>query len=123
MSPTEIGMKLSKMFNEGDGIAFIEQFYADDVVSMEGQDSPEMPARMEGKATIIGKNEWWEANNEIHGITVEGPFVGHRDDQFAMRFGIDATPKGGVRTPMIEVALYTVKDDKIVMEEFLYLMD
>ena len=35
---------------------------------------------------------------------------------------MDMTPHGGERTQMEEIAIYTVKDDKIVQEEYLYLM-
>ena len=38
------------------------------------------------------------------------------------QFSLDATPKGGERMQMTEVGLFTVKDGKVVQEEFLYLM-
>jgi hypothetical protein len=48
---------------------------------------------------------------------------GHRDDQFAVLFALDATFKpSGERNTMTEVALYTVAGDKVVQEEFLYLV-
>ena len=58
----------------------------------------------------------------IHSTTARGPFVGNRDDQFAVQFDMDITPKDGERTQLTEVALYTVADGKIAQEEFLYLM-
>ena len=39
-------------------------------------------------------------------------------DQFAVRFALDVTPSGGARMTMEEVALYTVRDGKIVEERF-----
>ena len=81
-----------------------------------------MPARIEGLDGVKGKHEWWYANNEVHSSTAAGPYVGHREDQFVVRFAIDVTPTGGERAQMDEVALYTVRDGKIVQEEFLYNM-
>jgi ketosteroid isomerase-like protein len=41
-------------------------------------------------------------------------------DQFALRFSMDVTPKGGARLQMDEIGLYTVRDGKIVEERFFY---
>lgn len=120
MNAAQIGAKLKSMASEGQGLAFIEAHYADNVVSIEAQDFAGMSARMEGKEAITGKNVWWEENHEVHGLEILGPFVGHRADQFALIFNIDATPKGGERSPMSEVALYTIDGDKIIQEEFMY---
>jgi hypothetical protein len=55
---------------------------------------------------------------EVHSATVEGPFV--NGDEFAVVFKLDSTmKKSGERSEMQEVAVYTVKDDKIVHERFL----
>ena len=102
--------------------AFVENYYAENVVSIEGGDMGEMPARIEGIEAIRGKHDWWFENNDVHGTEAEGPFIGSREDQFIVRFSLDATPKGGERNVMHEVGLYTVADGKIVQEEYLYLM-
>jgi hypothetical protein len=113
-----------EMVNRGrDGeAAFVAEFYADDIVSIEGQGSEEMPAWSAGIEAIRGKHEWWYANNEVHSTAAEGPYVGHRDDQFVVRFVLDSTPKGGERGQMTEVGLFTVKGGKVAQEEYLYLM-
>ena len=122
MSVLEIGTQLVNTFNTEGGEACVDALYADDIVSIEGQGSDEMPARMEGIDAIRGKNQWWYANHEVHSTTATGPFVGHREDQFVVRFFLDVTPTDGERMQMDEVALFTVKDGKIAQEEFLYLM-
>ena len=122
MSVLEIGTKLVQLCNEGREQEAVKEFYSNDIVSIEGQDNGEMPARLEGIDAVNGKSEWWYANNEVHGMSARGPFVGNRDDQFIVQFDLDTTPTGGERNQMTEVALYTVADDKIVQEEFLYLM-
>ena len=118
----EIGSRLVKLFNGEGGEACVNELYADDIVSIEGQGTDEMPARMEGIDAIRGKNKWWYENNEIHEVSATGPFIGHREDQFVVQFDLDHTPKGGERNKLIEVGLFTVKDGKVAQEEFLYLM-
>ncbi|MGE0624324.1 MAG: SnoaL-like domain-containing protein [Pseudomonadales bacterium] len=124
MGALEVGQKMVELVNQGRNgeQAFVRDYYAKNIVSIEGQGSEEMPARLEGIDAIHGKHDWWYANNTVHGTTAEGPFVGHRDDQFVVRFTMDITPTGGERSQMTEVGLFTVKNDKIVQEEYLYLM-
>ncbi|REJ81123.1 MAG: nuclear transport factor 2 family protein [Acidobacteria bacterium] len=121
MSVAEIGKRLVELCQKGENRQAVEELYADEVVTIEGQGSDEMPARMEGKDAVRGKHDWWESHHEVHDATAEGPFCGHRDDQFAVLFGMDVTHKqSGQRIAMREVALFTVADGKIVQEEFLY---
>ena len=122
MSAIEIGTTLVAMVNDGKDEAFVSSHYAEDIVSIEGHGTDEMPARVEGMAALRDKAAWWFDNHDVHGISARGPFVGHRDDQFVVQFDLDVTPKGGERMQMCEVGLYTVRDGKIAQEEFLYLM-
>ncbi len=118
----ELGTRLVALCNDGKATEAVDMLYDEKIVSIEGQGTDEMPARMEGIAAIRGKNEWWFGNHEIHANVATGPYCGHRDDQFAVRFELDVTPKnGGERMQIDEVALYTVSNGKIVQEEFLYL--
>jgi hypothetical protein len=109
--------------NDGKEEQAVEQLYDPGIVSIEGQGTDEMPARMEGIEAIRQKAQWWFDNHEIHSSTATGPFCGHRDDQFVVQFDMDVTPKAsGERVQMREVGLYTIAGGKIVQEEFLYLM-
>ena len=123
MGAMEVGQKLVELVNQGrEGEAtFVRDYYADEVVSIEGQGSEEMPARIEGIEAIHAKHAWWYDNNEVHSTVAEGPYVGHREDQFVIRFVMDLT-SNGERSQMTEVGLFTIKDDRIVQEEYLYLM-
>ena len=100
----------------------VMEYYAEDVVSVEGQGSDEMPARFEGRDAVLGKHDWWFSNNDVHGTSAEGPFIGNREDQFVIRFALDLTPNGGERLTMNEVGIFTLKDGRIAHEEYLYLM-
>lgn len=116
MDTATIAREFTDMCAAGDFAEAGEAFWADDVVSLEPM--PGDMARVEGREAVARKGEWWFENNEVHGFEVEGPFV--FEDQFAVRFSMDVTPSGGERTTMDEVALYTVRDGKIVEERFLY---
>ena len=119
-----VGKRLVELCNAGESEKAVDELYSERIVSIEGQGSDEMPARMEGLEAIRKKGEWWFANHEVHGMKTTGPFCGHRDDQFVVQFELDVTPKAsGERIRMNEVGLYTVQGGKVVQEEFLYLMD
>ena len=56
----------------------------------------------------------------MHETTAAGPYL-HGTDRFSVVFGMDVTNKtSGERVQMQEVAVYTVRDGKIVREEFFY---
>ena len=97
----------------------IDKLYSPKIVSIEPMGNETMPAEMTGLDAIRGKNQWWFENNEIHSAEVTGPFVG--EGQFAVQYTYETTFKpSGQRVRMSEMALYTVKDGKIVREQFYY---
>lgn len=97
----------------------LDRLYAEDAVSVEAAD---MGGGREtrGLAAIHGKHDWWDGAFITHGLTVEGPFT-HGEDRFAVIFGMDTENRAtGARTQGREVAVYHVKDGRIVREEFFY---
>ena len=97
----------------------INTLYSPEIVSVESMGNEQMPREMKGIDAIRQKNKWWSDNNEVHSANVDGPFVG--EDKFAVYYNYDVTFKPtGKRTPMEEMALYTVKDGKVVREQFFY---
>jgi ketosteroid isomerase-like protein len=97
----------------------LDRLYAPDAVSVEGADMGGGQVT-EGLAGIHGKHDWWDGAFEVHGLTVEGPFT-QAPDKFSVIFGMDTTDKAsGKRSQMREVAVYHVKDGRIVREEFFY---
>jgi SnoaL-like domain len=92
--------------------------YDDNVVSVEaysmGGGSPET----RGKEGVRGKVDWWVNAMEVHSFDAHGPFVAH--DRFVVQFNADVSDKKTKeRRKMSEVGVYTVKNGKIVREEFL----
>lgn len=124
MDTKQVGEKLVALCREGRNMEAIDTLYSQDIVSIEAMGNEEMPAEMSGIAAIKGKNEWWYQNHEVHSGSAEGPFP--NGDRFAVKFDYDVTAKSGPmqgqRFTMTEVALYTVRDGKIVKEEFFYSM-
>jgi len=117
MSITDLAKDFTAALKAGD-FEKAESFWSDDVVSVEAQEGPMHELR--GREAVHGKGEWWTANNDIHSFETHGPYM-NGDRQFALRFIMDVTPKeSGKRMSMDEVALYTVRGDKIVEERFFY---
>ena len=117
MTITDIAKDFTEMLQQGDHLGAGEKYNADDIVSLEAMEGPMAIAR--GKEALRQKGEWWQANHEVHGGSVEGPYV--NGDQFAVRFKFDITPKAtGERVTMDEVGVYTVKNGKITEERFYY---
>ena len=95
----------------------LDTLYHPDAESVEAMGPPGMDLVAKGVDAIKGKHAWWNENFEVHGGDIDGPYV--NGDSFSVIFEIDATEKNsGQRTQMKEVALYHVKDGKIVREEF-----
>ncbi|ESZ38389.1 nuclear transport factor 2 family protein [Mesorhizobium sp. L2C066B000] len=117
MTIADVAKDFTEMLQQGDHLGAGEKYNADDIVSLEAMEGPMAIAR--GKEALRQKGEWWQANHELHGGSVEGPYV--NGDQFAVRFKFDITPKAtGERVTMDEVGLYTVKNGKITEKRFYY---
>jgi ketosteroid isomerase-like protein len=115
MTTQEIAHDLVELCKAGKFAEAGEKYWADDVLSVEAMgDMPES----HGKSAAEAKGKWWSDNHEVHGVTVEGPYV--NGDAFTVRFIMDLTQKGGERMTMDEVALYQLKDGKIAEERFFY---
>ena len=116
MSVHDIANDLVALCKAGQFAESGEKYWAKDVVSVEAMGDN---AVSHGIDAARGKGEWWANAHEVHGVTVEGPWV--NGDQFVVRFTMDVTVKeSGQRMTMDEAALYTIKDGKIAEERFFY---
>jgi ketosteroid isomerase-like protein len=116
MTTQELAQAFTDLLKGGKHEEAGRTYWSDDIVSMEAMEGD--MAVLKGRTAVDGKGAWWYANHEVHSVTAEGPYV--HGDQFAVRFSMDVTPKGGQRTQMDEVGLYTVKGGKIVEERFFF---
>ena len=113
----ELAEDFAALCRENRGREAADRHWADDVVSIEAMDGP--MARLEGREAVLKKHDWWESTFEMHGGSVEGPFI--HGDQFALRFEMETTNREtGERDVAREIALYTVRNGKVVEERFFY---
>lgn len=118
----EIADGLMELCRQGRFEEAVDRYYSSDIVSVEAVDFG-LGKEQRGIDAVRSKNIWWGENNEVHGITVNGPYLGvdRLANQFAVYFAFNITPKAtGKRLMFAEMALYSVERGKIVREEFFY---
>jgi hypothetical protein len=118
MKTEEVAVKLVELCGNREWMKAIDSLYANDIVSVEPRAMENMPAEMRGLDQVRDKTRWFVENHDVHGSKVGGPFVA--GDKFVVQFDIDVTDKASQeRMQISEVGIYTVKDGKVVREEFL----
>ena len=122
MNTEEVAKKVVELVRKQAWYEALDTLYDDNIVSVEaigmGGESPET----RGKEGVRGKIDWWVNSMEVHSFDAKGPFVGH--DRFVVQYDADVTDKKSKeRRQLSEVGVYTVKEGKIVREEFLPSVD
>lgn len=118
MTTQEVAEKVVELTRKQAWKEALDTLYAKDIVSVEGYTTDGSSPEMRGLEAVRGKTDWWTHNMEVHSFKVGGPFVGH--DRFVVQYDADVTDKNSKQRRQIsEVGVYTVKDGKIVCEEFL----
>lgn len=113
-SAREIGSDLVRLCNMGNLSEPVKKWYHRNIDSIEADGQLWL-----GLKGIEAKNAWWTQTFEMHSFAAEGPYVGATG--FAVKFTMSVTNRmTGERTDMSEVGVYTVKNGKIVREEFMY---
>lgn len=117
MTTQEIAQRLVAHCRNAHWEAAQKELYADDAVSIEPYATPAVAKETKGLAAIIEKGRNFSAMIEtLHARTVSEPLV--VGNVFACTMSLDVTMKGQARMHMAELAVYTVKDGKIVSEQF-----
>jgi hypothetical protein len=123
-STMDVANKLVAFCKAGKNLEAVETLYWPNVESSEVHGMPEFPQHMKGIDAVRKKDQWWLDNHTIHGGDAMGPWP--HGDRFIVHFKYDVTaktgPMAGKRMQMDEAALYTVRDGRIVKEEFFYHM-
>ena len=118
MTTAEVAAKFNALAKDGKWEQIQEELFADNAVSIEPPNSPGLKS-VEGLAAIKEKGKMFnEMVEEVHGGFSTDPVVA--GNHFSVGMGLDATMKGQGRVKMDEIALYEVKDGKIVKEQFFY---
>ncbi len=122
MNTEEVAQKVVELCRKQAWKEAVDTLYADDIVSVEARSMDGGSPETRGIKGVREKTDWWSQNMEVHSSKVSGPFVAH--NRFVVQYDIDVTDKNSKkRMQMSEVGVYTVKDGKIVHEEFLPLVE
>jgi SnoaL-like domain len=113
MTTEEVAKKVVELVRKQAWYDALDTLYDQDVVSVEAT-APES----RGKEAVRSKIDWWVNAMEVHSFKASEPFVAH--DRFVVQYDADVTEKESKqRRQIFEVGVYTVKNGKIVREEFL----
>jgi hypothetical protein len=122
MNTEKVAKKVVELVRKQAWYEALDTLYDDDIVSVEAYSAGGGSPETRGKEDVRGKIDWWVNAMEIHSFDAHGPFVGH--DRFVVQYDADVTDKNSKqRRKLSEVGVYTVKDGKIVREEFLPSVD
>jgi hypothetical protein len=114
MNTEQVAKKVVELVRKQAWYEALDQLYADNVVSVEGGAGDEKG----GKEAVRGKIDWWVNTFEVHSFNAGEPFVG--GDRFVVPYDAEVSDKKtNERRKLSEVGVYTVKNGKIVREEFL----
>lgn len=115
---TEVAARFNELAKEGKWDQIQNELFAENAKSIEPPGSPGLQS-VEGLDAIRQKGKQFnEMVEEMHGGYSSEPLVA--GNHFSVAMGMDVTMKGMGRTKMDEIALYEVKDGKIVKEQFFY---
>ncbi|MDP9230978.1 MAG: nuclear transport factor 2 family protein [Bacteroidota bacterium] len=118
MTTQEVADRFYELGNENKWKEVQEELFAENAVSIEPPHTQGMQS-VEGLDAIKKKGEdFGKMVEEMHGGYLTKPVVA--GNHFAVSMGMDATMKDMGRTKMDEIAVYEVKDSKIVKEQFFF---
>jgi hypothetical protein len=115
LTAAELGAALVAHVNSGgEDMELWKKHFHPRFVSIEGSGQA-----WTGYKGVDAKCKAWVSENKIHGSKASGPFVGATG--FSVVYDMDVENlKSGQRFAMREVGVYTVKNGKVIQEEFMY---
>jgi hypothetical protein len=114
MKTEDVAKKATQLVRKQAWYEALDTLYDDNIVSVEGGAGDDK----RGKEAVRGKIDWWVNAFEVHSFNAGEPFVG--GDRFAVQYDAEVSDKKTKeRRKLSEVGVYTVKNGKIVREEFL----
>lgn len=122
MKTEEVAKKVVELVRKQAWYEALDALYDNDVVSVEASSMSGESPETRGKEGVRQKIDWWVTAMEVQSFNASEPFVAH--DRFVVQYDADVTDKSSKqRRSMSEVGVYTVKNGKIVREEFLPRVD
>lgn len=118
MNTSEVAKRFYELAQQGNWEQIYAELFNKDAESIEPSASINLPS-VKGLDKIREKGKLWESMiEEVHGGYTNEPQTA--GNFFVCTMGIDLTMKGQSRSKIDEVALYEVKNGKIVKEQFFY---
>ncbi|WP_300600718.1 SnoaL-like domain-containing protein [Niabella sp.] len=94
-----------------------KELYAEDAVSIEPVEIPGFEKETRGLRALMEKDKKFSAMVEArYGTTVSEPLIA--GNAFSFVLTMDLKMKGGSREQLQELCVYTVRDGKIISEQF-----
>jgi ketosteroid isomerase-like protein len=121
MTTQEFANRYYELFQQRQVTEIYQQYYSANIVCTEPEHALAMgvPTITKGIEAVLAKSKArQELIAEVHSFFCSEPVVG--GDYFSVAMGRDMTFKNGQRFQMSEIAVFGVKDDKIVSETFFY---
>jgi hypothetical protein len=119
MTTQQVADRLVELCREGKFETAQEELYDEHAVSIEPEHHAQGLQTVQGLDAIKKKgDQFQEMVEEMHDSSITNPIVA--GNYISMGLSLDATFKGMGRTKMEEIAVYEVKDGKIVKEQFFY---
>lgn len=122
MTTLDIANRYAELAGQNKWAEIQQELYSDDVTSREPEKAAAngFPLFVQGREALKEKGQLHRSRIEtFHGRSFQGPIVS--PDAFAMVLNSEVTFKGQTTTVQLsEIALFQVKDGKIISEEFFY---
>ena len=121
MTTQEFANQYVELIKNGRGAEIYDRYYSDDIICNEPAHAAAMgvPTLTKGIAAVMAKSKArMETIAEIHGGFCSEPLVA--GNYFTVTMGRDITFKNGQRRKLDEVAVFEVKEGKIISETFFY---
>lgn len=119
LSVEKLAQRLRDYCLKSDFEAAQKELYGEDIVSIEPEAMKGYEKETSGKDAVLNKiRQWNETVEKIHAVTVTEPQIAGNSFSFVME--MDITMKDQKRMGMPEICVYTVKDGKVVLEQFFW---
>jgi hypothetical protein len=121
MTTQELANRYFELFQQRQVPEIYNQLYSADIVCTEPEHAVAMgiPTITKGIDAVLAKSKArLDLIAEVHSFFSSEPVVG--GDYFSVAMGRDMSFKNGQRVQLAEIAVFGVKEDKIVTETFFY---
>ena len=116
----DVASDFTSMLRQGRFVDAGNRYWAEAVTSLEPIDlSTNIPASVSGIDAARGKAQFRFGEGRIEDLGIDGPFI--TGDQFALFLDMLITdPATGTARPFTGIAIFTVRDGRIIDEIFFY---